>query len=196
MRFVLAFICPPLAILLCGKPFQAIICIPLSFLYFPAVLWALLVVSSHKAELRNRALMRNADKNAKAQIKAIDRQTRELNRLLLEQQEAQAIKVHTTQQPQPRQLPPGSRPLPASVPAQQAGSTGTSQEPALVEEPWLSADRVRGLVERAKLGAIQARDGAVFAYQSLPEWAQPITWGLAAATPVSIVMLIFFLSRG
>ena len=29
----------------------------------------------------------------------------------------------------------------------------------------------------------------MFAYSNLPEWAQPITWGLAAATPISIIII-------
>jgi uncharacterized membrane protein YqaE (UPF0057 family) len=202
MRYLIAFFCPPLAILLCGKPIQAIICIPLCLAYFPAVLWALLVVSSHKADLRNRALMRNDDKNAKAQVKAIEQQTRELERQRRElsralQEKQQPLQVIVVQARQPveqnqpptrgRSLPPGensrSRPGPTreSVPAAQDGLA-----PPKPHKPVLTLKDIRDFLA-------QARDGAVFAYRNLPEWAQPITWGLAAATPVSVIIMIFAL---
>lgn len=58
MRYLLAIILPPLAVLLCGKPFQGILnFFLLFFLWIPAVLHALFVVSSHKADLRNRELI-------------------------------------------------------------------------------------------------------------------------------------------
>jgi uncharacterized membrane protein YqaE (UPF0057 family) len=53
MRYVLAILLPPLAILLCGKPFQAIINVPLTLLFWiPGMLHALFVVNSYLADRR------------------------------------------------------------------------------------------------------------------------------------------------
>ena len=52
MYFV-ALVCPPLAVLLCGKPFQAIVNIPLCCLaVVPGVIHAILVVAETKADRR------------------------------------------------------------------------------------------------------------------------------------------------
>ena len=59
MRYLFAFVFPPLAVLLCGKPFQFLLSIPLTIcLWIPGVIYALLVVSSHKADKRNDKLIR------------------------------------------------------------------------------------------------------------------------------------------
>jgi uncharacterized membrane protein YqaE (UPF0057 family) len=50
--YLVAFFCPPLAVLLCGKPFQAVICAILTSLYFPGLIHAYIVVSNRKADLR------------------------------------------------------------------------------------------------------------------------------------------------
>ena len=50
---ILAFLFPPLAVLLCGKPFQAIINLFLTLLYFPGMIHAVMVVSSHNADRRH-----------------------------------------------------------------------------------------------------------------------------------------------
>ena len=55
MRYFFAIICPPIAILLCGKPFQFLLNIPLTLcFYFPGMLHAVLVVSEHLADRRAR----------------------------------------------------------------------------------------------------------------------------------------------
>jgi uncharacterized membrane protein YqaE (UPF0057 family) len=47
--YLLAIIFPPLAVLMCGKPFQAIVNLFLCVLFVvPGVLHAILVVSEHK----------------------------------------------------------------------------------------------------------------------------------------------------
>lgn len=57
MRFMLCFI-PPVAVLLCGKPAQAILSIGLTCLgYIPGVIHAFAVVASHKADKRNQKLI-------------------------------------------------------------------------------------------------------------------------------------------
>ncbi|WP_025717890.1 YqaE/Pmp3 family membrane protein [Paenibacillus sp. 1-18] len=59
MRYLLAILIPPLAVLLCGKPGQAILNFILCLFFFvPGVIHALVVVTSHKADLRNEELIR------------------------------------------------------------------------------------------------------------------------------------------
>ena len=53
MRYFLAIILPPLAVLLCGKPIQFILNILLTLLgWIPGVIHAILVVNSHLADKR------------------------------------------------------------------------------------------------------------------------------------------------
>ena len=53
MRFFLALVLPPLAVLLCGKPFQALLNLGLTLcLWFPGALHACLVVNAHLADRR------------------------------------------------------------------------------------------------------------------------------------------------
>ncbi len=58
MLYLLAILCPPLAVLFCGKPFSAILNLFLSLLlYFPGLLHALLVVANYHADKRNKRLV-------------------------------------------------------------------------------------------------------------------------------------------
>lgn len=51
--YLIAVLMPPLAVLLCGKPFQALISIPLTLLFWiPGLIHALMVVSEYKADAR------------------------------------------------------------------------------------------------------------------------------------------------
>lgn len=53
MRYLLAIFLPPLAVLLCGKPILAVLNLALTLcFYFPGLIHALMVVSSHKADVR------------------------------------------------------------------------------------------------------------------------------------------------
>lgn len=52
MRFLLCFIFPPLAVLLCGKPMLACLNLLLCILILPAVIHGLVVVSAHKSDKR------------------------------------------------------------------------------------------------------------------------------------------------
>jgi hypothetical protein len=191
MRYLLCFLCPPLAILLCGKPIQAIICIPLCVTIFPPMLWALLVVSGHKADLRNNKQMKNATRNSKAQIKAIERQTRATERAIRESQPSQTVVVQVVQvhvePPERPQLPPQGRARPIAPDKAPIILDDLAAEPEPpVKAPRVTLEDLRNLVAQAKQGAI---DG----YQNLPEWAQPISWGLAAATPISLIVILLFL---
>lgn len=63
MRYFLAIILPPLAVLLCGKPIQFLLNILLTLLgWIPGVIHALLVVNNHLADKRNEKII-NAMKN-------------------------------------------------------------------------------------------------------------------------------------
>lgn len=58
MMYLIAVLLPPLAVLLAGKPIQAILNLFLCLmLYFPGAIHAILVVSEAKADRRNRQLV-------------------------------------------------------------------------------------------------------------------------------------------
>jgi uncharacterized membrane protein YqaE (UPF0057 family) len=58
MLYLLAVFLPPLAVLLCGKPFQAILnCLLCLLLWIPAVIHAFIVISSRDAERRTDRLV-------------------------------------------------------------------------------------------------------------------------------------------
>lgn len=58
MRYFLAIVLPPLAVLLCGKPFQFILNIVLTLLgWIPGVIHALFVVHSHLDDKRTERLV-------------------------------------------------------------------------------------------------------------------------------------------
>lgn len=56
--YLLAILLPPVAVLLCGKPIQAILNVLMTlFLWFPGAVHAILVVNSHLADKRNKQLI-------------------------------------------------------------------------------------------------------------------------------------------
>ena len=58
MRFLLAIVLPPVAVLLCGKPVQALLNAVLClFLWIPGVIHACLVVNAHLADKRAERIM-------------------------------------------------------------------------------------------------------------------------------------------
>jgi uncharacterized membrane protein YqaE (UPF0057 family) len=62
MRYLIAIVFPPLAVLLCGKPVQAVLNLVLTlFLWVPGIVHALFVVADHKAEKRARRIERALD---------------------------------------------------------------------------------------------------------------------------------------
>ena len=64
MLYLIAVVFPPLAVLLCGKPFQALLSIPLTLLgWAPGVIHALFVVNNHYAERRNKRLIQAVERN-------------------------------------------------------------------------------------------------------------------------------------
>jgi uncharacterized membrane protein YqaE (UPF0057 family) len=53
MRYFLAILLPPVAVLLCGKPFQFLLNIVLTLLgWVPGIIHAILVVNSHQEDRR------------------------------------------------------------------------------------------------------------------------------------------------
>ena len=58
MRYFIAIICPPAAVLLCGKPFQAVLNLILTLCFWiPGVVHALFVVNSHLADRRMQKMI-------------------------------------------------------------------------------------------------------------------------------------------
>lgn len=59
MRYLIAILLPPLAVLLCGKPFQAILNIFLTLLFWvPGIIHAVLVVNSHLEDKRANRIIK------------------------------------------------------------------------------------------------------------------------------------------
>lgn len=59
MRYLFAFLLPPLAVLLCGRPVTALLnCLLTLLLWIPGVIHALFVVADHNADVRNKRLVR------------------------------------------------------------------------------------------------------------------------------------------
>ena len=59
MLYLVAVVLPPLAVLLCGKPLQALLSIPLTLLgWAPGVIHALFVVNNHYADKRADRMVR------------------------------------------------------------------------------------------------------------------------------------------
>ncbi len=63
MRYFLAIILPPVAVLLCGKPIQFLLNIILTILgWIPGVVHAILVVHSHLADKRTDRIIKAVSK--------------------------------------------------------------------------------------------------------------------------------------
>ena len=70
MRYLLAIVLPPLAILTCGKPFQALFALVLQITvlgWIPAAIWAVLVVHSYQADKRTDRLVREMRRQGKTE---------------------------------------------------------------------------------------------------------------------------------
>ncbi len=62
--YFLAIILPPVAVLLTGKPIQALLNLVLTALgWIPGVIHAFMVINSHKADRRNDAIIKAMGKN-------------------------------------------------------------------------------------------------------------------------------------
>ena len=59
MRYFLAIVLPPVAVLLCGKPFQFLLNIVLTLLgWVPGIIHAILVVNGHLEDKRAEGIVR------------------------------------------------------------------------------------------------------------------------------------------
>lgn len=59
MRYILAILLPPVAVLLCGKPVQAVFNLLLTLLlWIPGIIHAMLVVSSYHADARTNRIIK------------------------------------------------------------------------------------------------------------------------------------------
>jgi len=66
MLYLVAILLPPVAVLFCGKPLQALLNLLLTlFFYFPGMIHALFVVNSHLADKRNKELIRAIERSGK-----------------------------------------------------------------------------------------------------------------------------------
>jgi uncharacterized membrane protein YqaE (UPF0057 family) len=66
MRYLLAIILPPIAVLLCGKPVQAILNLLLTILFWiPGVVHALFVVHGYLADKRTDRVLEAVEKSRK-----------------------------------------------------------------------------------------------------------------------------------
>lgn len=65
MRYFLAILLPPIAVLLCGKPFQTILCIILTLLgWLPGAIHAIFVTNKFYADRRHNELIKAVSKQA------------------------------------------------------------------------------------------------------------------------------------
>jgi uncharacterized membrane protein YqaE (UPF0057 family) len=67
MLYLLAILLPPVAVLLCGKPIQALLNFCLWLLgIVPGVIHALFVVSSYLADQRNKKLIKAVERSSRS----------------------------------------------------------------------------------------------------------------------------------
>ena len=70
MLYLIAILLPPLAVLLAGKPFQALLNLVLTLmLYLPGLLHALLVVHNHYADRRAQRIARDLRNEARREAR-------------------------------------------------------------------------------------------------------------------------------
>lgn len=192
MLYIVAFLCPPLAVLLTGRIFTAIFVLFLSLVYFPGALVALLVVSGHYADKRTGKLLKAGERQHRAAMKAggkqheamlremrdIHESTTAQNKALYEASMRQALAAERQAAAAEKALGPQQRPA-RSLPPASPGSQ-PAPEPDAIDVEFTEVEPKPTARERFEILLAQTK----FAYDSLPEWGQPVVWGLAAATPV------------
>lgn len=170
MRYLFAIVFPPLALLLCGKVFQAMLALlllPTCVGYFPSAAWALCAVGNYHTERRHREL-----------IRALDRQTQATRERANQPTPAPVIVAR------PALVPPAPRPV-ISPPAPKTPRPPRRPTGVVVAE-YIAAARAA-----TRWGWRSALEG----YGNLPEWCQPIVWGMLAATPISLAIIVVMLLR-
>ena len=66
MMFLLAILLPPVAMLMVGRPMEAVICLILQLTVFgwlPAAIWACFMVNSHQTEKRLERMVKQSQKS-------------------------------------------------------------------------------------------------------------------------------------
>lgn len=215
MKYLIALIFPPLAVLLCGKPFQAILNFFLTLcLYFPGALHAMLVVSSSNADRRHREQLRAIRRQTDTLVKNMTAPD-QLHATLIVADRDRAIgdedvserlarigqggagePARTGSRSLPRPRPLISAAAFANVRPQAPFGFVNAGTPAIASVPRRSvAEAIDQTL--ASIGAVlaSAKKAAIQAYEELPEWAQPITWGLAAGMPMSALFFLFMITR-
>ena len=72
MRYAIAILLPPLAVLMCAKPFSAALNVLLTLCFWiPGVLHAWLVIAADKAQARHNSLLREQRKQTKILRRAV-----------------------------------------------------------------------------------------------------------------------------
>jgi len=74
MLYLVAIILPPLAILMSGKPFQAILALVLQITligWIPAAIWAIFVAHNHYADVRTKRMIKATKEAAETEARAI-----------------------------------------------------------------------------------------------------------------------------
>lgn len=75
MRYFLAIVLPPAAVLMCGKPVTFLLNIPLTLLgWIPGVIHAIVVVNSHEADKRNKKVVRAINNQTRTMQATIQKQ--------------------------------------------------------------------------------------------------------------------------
>ena len=125
--YLLAIILPPVAVLCCGKPVQAILnCLLTLCFYVPGMIHAIVVVSSYKADRRTKQITRAGLAQAGIVAKAVQPAPRP----------QQTVYVGVQQQPVPQQptaQPPPQQGVLASAPPQQLPPAATNAPTVRVE---------------------------------------------------------------
>jgi uncharacterized membrane protein YqaE (UPF0057 family) len=89
--YLLAILLPPVAVLLAGKPFQAVVNFFLCFfLWIPGVIHAIFVVHNHYADKRTERLIEAQNKTAQEQVAAMQAMTNQQLAATKAQMEMQA----------------------------------------------------------------------------------------------------------
>ena len=72
MRYLLAILIPPVAVLSCGKPVTALLNFLLCLLlWVPGVIHAIVVVNGYKADRRHKQMIRTVEKQTVASVAAM-----------------------------------------------------------------------------------------------------------------------------
>lgn len=106
MLYLLAILLPPVAVLLAGKPFQAVINLVLTLLlWVPGAIHAVFVVHNHYADKRTERLIEAQKKAAQEQVAAMQEMTNQQLAATKAQMEMQAAQTAAAAQAAVTQAP-------------------------------------------------------------------------------------------